>query len=213
MADGSERPGPARGVGRPDPTGEEELRRLLTQQLADLCGLRPDEVDPDRSLEEHGLSSRDAVALAGYLETLLDRPLPPTLVWEYPTISQLASTLAQPGREEPRRAAQPRPAAAWPRAEPANEAIAVVGLGCRFPGGAAGPIGDPEAFWGFLVDRGDGVGEVPRERWAAFDDGSPAAGQALASATRWAAVLPDVAGFDAAFFGISAGEAAAMDPQ
>ena len=194
--------------------GEEELRRLLTQQLADMCGLPPDEVDPDRPLDEHGLSSRDAVALAGYLETLLDRLLPPTLVWEYPTISRLASALARPGREEPRPAAPPRPAAGpWRGAEPADDAIAVAGLGCRFPGGAAGPIGDPEAFWSFLLDRGDGVGEVPRERWAAFDDGSPAAGEALASATRWAAVLPDVAGFDAAFFGISPGEAAAMDPQ
>src|SRR5215471_8844739 len=110
--------------------GEEELRRLLTQYLADMCGLRPDEVDPDRSLGEHGLSSRDTVALAGYLETLLDRPLPPTLVWEYPTIGQLASALARPGREEPQPAAQPRPPAApWREAEPANDAIAVVGLG------------------------------------------------------------------------------------
>lgn len=92
MGNGSERPEP----------GEEELRRLLTQQLADACGLRPGEVDPDRSLDDHGLSSRDAVALAGYLETLLERPLPPTLVWEYPTISQLASALARPGRQEPR---------------------------------------------------------------------------------------------------------------
>jgi phthiocerol/phenolphthiocerol synthesis type-I polyketide synthase D len=194
--------------------GEEELRRLLTQQVADMCGLPPDEVDPDRPLDEHGLSSRDTVALAGYLETLLDRPLPPTLVWEYPTISRLASALARPGREEPRPAAPPRPdAGPWRGAEPADDAIAVVGLGCRFPGGAAGAIDDPEAFWSFLLDRGDGVGEVPPERWAAFDDGSPAAGEALASATRWAAVLPDVAGFDAAFFGISPGEAAAMDPQ
>src|SRR5690348_7080120 len=104
--------------------GEEELRRLLTQQLADVCGLRPDEVDPDRSLDEHGISSRDTVALAGYLETLLDRPPPPTLVWEYPTISQLASALAQPGREEPQSAAQPGPAAVpWRWAEPANDAI------------------------------------------------------------------------------------------
>src|SRR5215471_8367604 len=152
--------------------GEEELRRLLTQHLADLCGLRPDEVDPDRSLEEHGLSSRDAVALAGYLETLLDRSLPPTLVWEHPTISRLASALAHPARVEP---AHPRLTPPRPSAE---DAVAVVGLGCRFPGGAAGPIGDPEAFWNFLADRGDAVGEVPRERWAAFDDGSPEVGEA-----------------------------------
>ncbi len=74
-------------------------------------------------------------------------------------------------------------------------------------------LGDPEKFWRFLLDSGDAVGEMPPERWAAFDDGSAAAAEALSSVTRWSAVLDDIAGFDAAFFGISPGEAAAMDPQ
>src|SRR5258708_27657460 len=204
----SERPEPAGETGGSALPGEDELRRLITQQLADMCGMRPDEVDPDRPLDEHGLSSRDTVALAGYLETLLDRSLPPTLVWEYPTVSHLASALAGPG-QQPRPAAHPRLVAHGPSAD---DAIAVIGLGCRFPGGAAGPIGDPDTFWSFLIDRGDAVGEVPGQRWAAFDDGSPAAGEALASATRWAAGLPHVAGFPAAFFGISPRDAAAMDP-
>ena len=78
--------------------GEEELRRLLTQHLADMCGLRPDEVDPDRSLGEHGLSSRDAVALAGYLETLLDRPLPPSSI---PPVSHAAGVAACHGGANP----------------------------------------------------------------------------------------------------------------
>nr|BFE83921.1 hypothetical protein GCM10020093_065220 [Planobispora longispora] len=51
-------------------------------------------VDPDRPLEEFGLSSRDAVAVAGELEALLGRELGPTLVWEYPTINRLARGLA-----------------------------------------------------------------------------------------------------------------------
>ncbi|HET8683330.1 MAG TPA: beta-ketoacyl synthase N-terminal-like domain-containing protein, partial [Micromonosporaceae bacterium] len=42
-----------------------------------------------------------------------------------------------------------------------TEPVAVVGLGCRFPGGADGP----GAFWGLLERGGDAVGEVPRERW------------------------------------------------
>ena len=215
MGHGSERgtpPGGSEPRGEPAVPGEHELRRLIGRQVADMCGLHPAEVDPDRPLDEHGLSSRDTVALAGYLEALLDRPLPPTLVWEHPTISGLARVLAAEAEGEAAPAPSPAPAAASGPA-PADDPVAVVGIGCRFPGGAAGALGDPESFWSFLLAGGDGIGEVPHQRWAAFDDGSPAAAEALASVTRAAGVLPDVAGFDAAFFGISPGEATAMDPQ
>jgi phthiocerol/phenolphthiocerol synthesis type-I polyketide synthase D len=211
MGHGSERPEPQGGSGQPAVPGEDELRRLITLQLADMLGLPQSEIDPDRPLEEHGLSSRDTVALAGYLEGLLDRPLPPTLVWEHPTISGLASALSGTetgGGVNP--AAPPGPAAAG---SPEDDLIAVVGMGCRFPGGAAGTLAGPESFWNFLLARGEGIGEIPPERWAAFDDGSPAAGDALARVTRSAGVLDDITGFDAAFFGISPGEALAMDPQ
>ena len=188
--------------GQGAPPGEDELRHLITVQLAAMCGVPPSEVDPDRPLDEHGLSSRDTVALAGYLEMLLDRPLPPTLVWEYPTVNGLASALAGAGP-----AGQPAPPL------PADVPVAVIGIGCRFPGGRAGTVHGPGAFWEFLRGGGDGVTEVPAGRWEAFDDGSPAAGAALASVTRRAGALGDVAGFDAAFFGIPPAEAAAMDPQ
>jgi phthiocerol/phenolphthiocerol synthesis type-I polyketide synthase D len=211
MGHGSERLKPQEGSEQPTVPGEHELRRLITLQLADMCGLHQAEVDPDRPLEEHGLSSRDTVALAGYLEALLDRPLPPTLVWEHPTISGLASALAGADADGQVKAAAPlHPAAAG---SPADDVIAVVGTGCRFPGGAAGTLRDPESFWNFLLAHGNGIGEIPPQRWTAFDDGSPTAGDALARVTRSAGVLADIAGFDAAFFGISPGEALAMDPQ
>ncbi len=82
-----------------------ELRELITQHLADLCGLPAAELDPDRPLQESGLSSRDALVLAGYLEALLERSLPPTLVWEHPTISGLAVALADLDVADPVRAA------------------------------------------------------------------------------------------------------------
>jgi len=221
MGHDSERHTPP-GGSEPAVPGEHELRRLIARQVADMCGLHPAEVDPDRPLEEHGLSSRDTVALAGYLEALLDRPLPPTLVWEHPTISGLARVLAAEAEGEAASAVPPVPAAGTASASvpsasapsaASDDPIAVVGIGCRFPGGGAGALGDPESFWSFLLAGGDGIGEVPRQRWAAFDDGSPTSAEALASVTRAAGVLPDVAGFDAAFFGISPGEATAMDPQ
>src|SRR5260370_20075473 len=145
----SERPEPAGETGGPALPGEDELRRLITQELADMCGMRPDEVDPDRPLDEHGLSSRDTVALAGYLETLLDRSLPSTLVWEYPTVSHLASALAGPG-QQPRPAAPPRLVAHGPSAD---DAIAGIRLGCRLPRRAARPRRRPDTFLRFLVYR------------------------------------------------------------
>ncbi|TDB91902.1 acyltransferase domain-containing protein [Actinomadura sp. KC216] len=76
----------------------------------------------------------------------------------------------------------------------AAEPIAVVGMACRFPGGAD----SPEAFWNLLVEGRDAVTEVPADRWDTAQRGG---------------FLRDVSGFDAAFFGISPREAEAMDPQ
>jgi phthiocerol/phenolphthiocerol synthesis type-I polyketide synthase D len=89
------------------------------------------------------------------------------------------------------------------------EPVAVVGIGCRFPGDVVGP----ESFWRLLVNGEDAVGEVPANRWDAdaFYDPDPAAPGRMT--TKWGGFVADVAGFDADFFAISPREAAAMDPQ
>ncbi|MFI5735427.1 acyltransferase domain-containing protein [Kribbella sp. NPDC051587] len=74
---------------------EEELRGFLLGRLALVCG----EVDPDRRLEEYGVSSRDAVAIAGELGELLDRPLRPERLWRSPTVNQMVRGLIAEGRE------------------------------------------------------------------------------------------------------------------
>ncbi len=91
----------------------------------------------------------------------------------------------------------------------AREPIAIVGIGCRFPGGAS----DPAAFWQMLCDGVDGVTEVPRDRWDAdaIYDADPTAPGRIAS--RWGGFITGVDKFDAAFFGISPREAVEMDPQ
>ncbi|MEV4890365.1 SDR family NAD(P)-dependent oxidoreductase [Nonomuraea sp. NPDC055795] len=170
-----------------------DVRGFLLERLA--ARLAGEDVDPDRPLEEYGLSSRDAVAVAGELSELLGRDLSPTLVWASPTVNQLVRALSEP----PLRERQVRAA---------DEPVAVVGVGCRVPGAHG-----PEEFWRLLMDGRDAVGTVPASRWAPFDDGSASAGEALARTTRHGGFLADVAGFDAAFFGIAPGEAAVMDPQ
>jgi myxalamid-type polyketide synthase MxaE and MxaD len=86
--------------------------------------------------------------------------------------------------------------------------VAIIGLGCRFPGAA-----NPQAFWQLLQGGGDAITEVPRDRWdvETFYDPDPAKPGKMS--TRWGGFLDRVDGFDPHFFGISPREAARMDPQ
>src|ERR1700736_6011049 len=91
----------------------------------------------------------------------------------------------------------------------AAEPVAVVGIGCRFPGGVIGPDG----YWGFLANGGDAISEIPSDRWNADEFYDPDQFAPGRMSSKWGGLLPDVAGFDADFFGISPREAEAMDPQ
>lgn len=90
-----------------------------------------------------------------------------------------------------------------------TEPIAIIGMGCRFAGGAH----SPEEFWNMLIEGRDGVAEIPEERWAEYVEASAENAAALRNTTRVGAFLDDVAGFDAGFFGILPREAEQMDPQ
>ncbi|GAA2149405.1 hypothetical protein GCM10009727_52840 [Actinomadura napierensis] len=197
------------GAGAPgDPRiAADAIRRHLIEQIARRSRITAAEVDPDRPLEEFGLASRDAVAIAGDLEQMLGRALPATLVWEHPTINKLSRALAGGADGEAEQAA-----AAPVRAARQDEPIAVVGIGCRFPGGDRDLTG-PEDYWRFLTGRGDAIREVPDGRWDPFDDGSPEVADRLAKTTRLGGFLDDIAQFDAQFFGLTPREAAVMDPQ
>ena len=91
----------------------------------------------------------------------------------------------------------------------AAEPIAVVGMGCRFPGGADGP----EGYWNFLANGGDGISEIPPDRWNADEFYDPDQFAPGRMSSKWGGFLSDVSGFDADYFGISPREAEAMDPQ
>ncbi|MGW5724296.1 type I polyketide synthase [Amycolatopsis sp. NPDC003865] len=159
-----------------------DLRHRLLELVAEHTGTT---VEPDRPLADHGLSSRQAVALAADLEDLLGTRLPATLLWESPTIDHLVRSLTR--GDEP-----PAPAADRRRTDP----VAVVGLGCRFPGADG-----TEEYWDLLRGGRDAVRTAPPGRWTA--DAAPVVG----------GFLDDVAGFDAEHFGITPREAATMDPQ
>lgn len=89
-----------------------------------------------------------------------------------------------------------------------SEPIAIIGMGCRFPGAP-----NPRAFWELLRDGVDAIRETPADRWdagALYDPNPDASGKVV---TRWGGFLDNIDQFDAAFFGIAPREAAQMDPQ
>ncbi|HYO54310.1 type I polyketide synthase [Archangium sp.] len=90
-----------------------------------------------------------------------------------------------------------------------SEPVAIIGMGCRFPGGG----NDPESYWNLLCNGVDAVTEVPPSRWTREDMArlDPEALEKLGA--RWGAFIEQVDRFDADFFGISPREAHRMDPQ
>ncbi|MBF0377038.1 MAG: acyltransferase domain-containing protein [Desulfamplus sp.] len=93
-----------------------------------------------------------------------------------------------------------------------SEPIAIIGIGCRFPGGSNN-LSNLSDYWKLLSNKESGVVEVPVERWdnsIYYDPDQDAPGRI---STRFAALLKDVDKFDAAFFRITPREARSMDPQ
>jgi len=73
----------------------QDLSQWLVTKLSQALGLAVEEIDPSCDFSEYGLNSIEAVNLSGELEQLLNRRLPPTLLWDYPTIQSLAEYLSQ----------------------------------------------------------------------------------------------------------------------
>lgn len=89
-------------------------------------------------------------------------------------------------------------------------AVAIIGIGCKFPGG----IGDPESFWNFVLRKGDAVVDIPKDRWDAdkyYDPDPDTPGRMYTR--RGSFLTQSFRRFDADFFGISHREAAVLDPQ
>jgi myxalamid-type polyketide synthase MxaE and MxaD len=180
----------------------EAIQSWLVSKLSERLGIESHEIDIREPFASYGLGSTEAVSLAGELADWLGQKLSPALVYEYPCIESLARHLAAaPGAstsvigDGQDRAAK-------------NEPIAIIGIGCRFPG-----ANDPAAFWQLLRDGVDAIREVPADRFDqhAFYDPDPAIPGKMN--TRWGGFLGQVDQFDPHFFGISPREASRMDPQ
>ncbi len=89
------------------------------------------------------------------------------------------------------------------------EPIAIVGMSCRFPGGA----NTPEAFWELLKNGVDAITEIPNERWNIDEYYDPDPEKPGKMSTRYGGFIQEVDQFDAPFFGIAPREASGLDPQ
>ncbi|HEY1349393.1 MAG TPA: SDR family NAD(P)-dependent oxidoreductase [Ktedonobacteraceae bacterium] len=164
------------------------------------------EIDPSKSFASYGLSSTDAVCISGELEEWLDRKLPPTLLYTYPTIELLAQALQDdPALAAPQSHWENRPAATHAQS---TQDIAVIGMAGRFPGAS-----NVDEFWQNLRAGRESITVFsPQELIAAGGDAATVHHPAYVRA-RPVLKAAEVEGFDASFFGYSPREATLTDPQ
>ncbi|PSF39268.1 beta-ketoacyl synthase [Aphanothece hegewaldii CCALA 016] len=173
-------------IGKVDQTTQKIITWLVTN-IAQRLDVSPSEIDIREPLASYGLDSVQAVRLSAELEDWLGRKLSPTLAYDYPSIEALANYLGVVETGAP----VPHPNPVLKREGTINEKIAIVGMGCRFPGAK-----NTKAFWTLLRNGIDAVSISDR----------------FYSQT-WGGFLENVDQFDPQFFGISPREAQEMDPQ
>ncbi|WP_425336813.1 SDR family NAD(P)-dependent oxidoreductase [Streptomyces profundus] len=197
---------PAPDVETADATGltQAEALRLVREQAALVLGAAgPAAIPSDRTFRTLGFTSFMGVDLCGVLSAATGLRLPNTLIFDHPTPEAVAELLSG------------TPATARTVAESLavvgdEEPVAVVAMGCRFPGG----VRSPEELWELVLGEGDAISGFPTDRgWDVEGLFDPEPGVAGRSYVREGGFLHDAAEFDAGFFGISPREALAMDPQ
>ncbi|WP_460062361.1 type I polyketide synthase [Streptomyces sp. YKOK-I1] len=173
-----------------------------------------DAVDAAYAFKELGFDSVSAVELRNRLISRTGLRIPTTVVFDHPTPLALAShlrLLAVGDHAVPRQDSESLASVAASHTPlPDDDLIAVVGMGCRYPGG----IASPDDLWRVVVDGEDVITGFPTDRgWDTTRLYDPDPDRNGTSYVRQGGFLHDAGEFDAAFFGISPREAAAMDPQ
>ncbi|MFG2533585.1 SDR family NAD(P)-dependent oxidoreductase, partial [Streptomyces sp. NPDC048516] len=195
-------------------TTEEQERHLLdlvrSHTAAVLGHGSGDAVAPQRAFKELGFDSLSAVELRNQLNRATGLRLPATLIFDYPSANSLADHLRTRLVKELPATGPAGSTTAAASAAASDEAIAIVSMSCRYPGG----VRSPEDLWQLTVTGSEGIGEFPSTRgWdveSLYDPDPDAPGK---SYTRSGGFLYDADEFDPDFFGISPREALAIDPQ
>ncbi|MFI2190959.1 SDR family NAD(P)-dependent oxidoreductase, partial [Streptomyces sioyaensis] len=185
---------------------EQEVLQIVRAAAAVVLGhSHPGDIDPLRAFRDMGIDSLTGLELRNRLSAETGLTLPATLVFDQPTpvevaryvvaeacgtdgaVGDTAVQVVRVGTDEP---------------------VAIVGMGCRFPGG----VEDPEGFWQLVAGGTDAMSGFPANRgWEM--PGLSDSGDGVPAYTPLGGFLDGAGDFDAEFFGISPREALGMDPQ
>ncbi len=168
------------------------------------------DVDTDRPFQDLGFDSLTAVEFRNGLASATGLRLPATLVFDYPDITTLARHLLDQLTDLGERTTPASDGSRRQHTGTDDEPLAIVGMGCRYPGGVTGP----EDLWRLVAEGRDGVTDFPTDRrWDTDRLYDPDSTRPYTTYVKEGGFLHDAAEFDPDFFGISPREAEEMDPQ
>ncbi|WP_128382158.1 type I polyketide synthase [Streptomyces cavernae] len=178
----------------------EHLTDLVRAEAAVVLRIpSPRDVGITKAFQDMGVDSLTAMEMRNRLQTASGLRLPVTLLFDHPTVRELAAeldSLLGGARTEAVTVAAP--------VADTTDPIVIVGMACRFPGG----VTEPDDLWRLVAEGRDEMGDFPTGRgWETMT------AQAGLTYTEHGAFLYDAGMFDAGFFGVSPREAMAMDPQ
>lgn len=176
----------------------DKLQKWFREYLSTYIECHPNEVSLDVPIRDLGLKSIDVLAIPGDLGDRFGFCIPDLAVWDNPSANDLIDSLLNQRSADSLRESHGHADRNTQGRGSINEPVAVIGVGCRFPG----DIDGPERLWDFLTEKKCAITAYP-------DRGFTNAGTFAESG----GFLKDVAGFDNRFFDIPPDEALRMDPQ
>lgn len=176
----------------------DKLQKWFREYVSTHIECHPNEVSLDVPIRDLGLKSIDVLAIPGDLGDRFGFCIPDLAVWDNPSANDLIDSLLNQRSVDSLRESHGHADRNTQGRGSINEPVAVIGVGCRFPG----DIDGPERLWDFLTEKKCAITAYP-------DRGFTNAGTFAESG----GFLKDVAGFDNRFFDIPPDEALRMDPQ
>lgn len=176
----------------------DKLQKWFREYVSTHIECHPNEVSLDVPIRDLGLKSIDVLAIPGDLGDRFGFCIPDLAVWDNPSANDLIDSLLNQRSADSLRESHGHADRNTQGRGSINEPVAVIGVGCRFPG----DIDGRERLWDFLTEKKCAITAYP-------DRGFTNAGTFAESG----GFLKDVAGFDNRFFDIPPDEALRMDPQ
>ncbi|CEM38656.1 unnamed protein product, partial [Vitrella brassicaformis CCMP3155] len=201
-------------------TLKDHVRKKVLEKARQVLGGNEDSTPPlDAPLRESGIDSLGAVEFRNGLAAELDVKLSATTLFDYPTLNGIIGFIVQQiqiktGQEQPgHQPSTMMPVSVSVKGRDAlTTRIGVYGVSCRFPG----RIDSLASLWSFVMGQQDAVCDTPADRWYVGDfvrSASSLDESQRAACLQAGYIVDGVEYFDNAFFGLSAAEATAMDPQ